>query len=488
MSNVLLIASAAALAMLVVHCWKLRAWNVTRAFFLAAVAFGFVRGNVVWLLFTNLREGVAADRPFVCPDARLAVGRAYLIEAVGWAFALYLAWTVSEFLLRRLDGKRDDGKGDSPPNSARGTVPFSSRIFMVAGLSALFMLAICYAMETTAVRVGWWRWELPTRTDLFGNVNSFAMTAWFSVVPDFLLPFLVIVCTPFRDRRWYIRWAWTLCFVPHGLIILLLGWRAWAHVATIALAFGILALMLFSRLGYVLGEVRNEKGGPLVRALPAVALAIFFAVVVGANLFGGGGLAEILTAAPLLMMCVLAWKRVPALAVAAMSVAAVVTGWVWTPMGARALWALVPVTVFGMLWLMDRLGDPAWMRLALSAVAVTVAACVVVANVSDHRRAERYAAAWEAGDRYALAGDEESAVESWSSAESLRPRDTINLYCAIPPARLSGGPASPRALRIRTRLIVSELDEVLLRDPSWPLPLHDLTRARALLDLSASTD
>ncbi len=447
MNELLPIGSTVALVLLVVHSWKTRGRAVTLAFFGLGILYGLLRENAIWLLMRVLTASAADIKPYLPQGGILPeIGHANLQVSVGWVFSMYLAWTISELILRRITSR-----------------PSGARVFMIAGLSALFMETICYCMETTAVAVGWWYWDLPTRSVLFGNVSPLGMEGWFTVVPDFLLPFLVIACSEARSR-W--KWLWALAFPlhigGHMMIRWVPGFMAIYHVLELL----VVAPMMLSTLRMAKGEI-SAAASRVARALPAVALAIFFGVVTFANAVGVGGPGLFMTEVPMLMLCLLAWSRLPAWGVLAASAAAV-AGWLW--IGPRALWALVPATAYGFLRLLDRLREPLWLRCVPPATVVALAALSMWLRAQDVDRAHRYMEAWREGDRLTFEGKVEEAADAYRLADSLRPRDVANGHPAvvamaeIPDNDLE---LSLRVYEYRIPRIVREFEDLVRRDPEY---------------------
>ena len=468
--NILLVSSTIALAMLVAHSWRTRGRRVTIAFFLAATAFGFLRGNAIWLLSKFLGGTDEALMPYLPQGGFLPdMGHVSIQVALGWVFAMYLAWTVSELILGRLPR-------------------FAGRVFMIAGLASLFMLTICYAMETTAVAVGWWYWTLSTRTALFGNVNVWAMEGWFSVIPDFLIPFLVIVCSESRSKR---RWLWLLAFPLH--ILGHLAWKWFPHAILVYNAMELLVVLLamFSVFRTSRGGISEPPAGrtSVPHLLGGVALVIFFGVVAVANVFGKVGIAGQLTIVPMMLSCILAWRRVPAWVVLVLSLVGL-AGWHW--IGARALYALVPPAALGLLRLLELLREPLWLRLVLPLATVVLTAWAVLVNDADRDRAVRYMRTWIEGDQLAIAGKHEQATEAYRRADALRPHDSALFY------RVLEGMTQTDAVDVRQgsllfewRLdrVVKELEEVVRRDPERAEPRKTLARFHLLRgDLSSATE
>ena len=456
MNQLLLVGSTIALALLVIHSWKTRGRRITLVFFISGVLYGLLREHALWLLMRHLTGGASGVKPYIPQGGMLPeIGHAHVQVAVGWVFSMYLAWTVSELILRRI------------PRLA-------GRVFMIAGLSGLFMLAICYCMETTAVAVGWWYWDLPTRSVLFGNVPTLGMEGWFSVVPDFLLPFLVIVCADARGK--YLKWLWVLAFPLHILGHMAYTLWDYAYVVYHVLELLVVVPMMFSRLRMTRGEMQTPSGagGKFAAALPAVALAIFFGVVTAAALLRGHGGEVLMTQIPMLMLCLMAWSRLPAGAVLGLSVVTL-GGWLW--IGPRALWALVPTAAYGFLKLLARRNEPLGLRLVLPASVIALAALSGVLNERDDARMLDYMKTWREGDRLFFEGKTEGAAEAYRQADLLRPRDIVNFHRAtksmteIPPGNVR---TSAPIFQYRMNRLVRELEELVRRDPEFYPPHRDL--------------
>ena len=460
MNPLLLVGSTVALALLIVHSWRTRGRAVTLAFFISATAFGMVRGNAIYYLCKLLSENSAAAlQPYVSEGGIIPpIGHESVQVAVGWVFALYLAWTISELILKRLPR-------------------FAGRVFMITGLASLFMLAVCYVMETTAVAAVWWYWwALPLHTTLFGSVNVPAMEGWFSVVPDFLIPFLVIVCS--ATQRTWLKWLWLLAFPLHLLGHLMYRWVPYAYLTYNAMELLVVTLMMFSGLRMGRGEIHESDGDRASGAILAAALAIFFGVVTLANVPDGigAGPEKILTVLPMLMLCLLAWRRLPVAVVTGVSLVGC-AGWIW--MGPRALWTLAPVAAFAFLVLLDRLREARWLRLAPPVATVALAATCAFLFETDKGRGPLYLEAWVRGDAATFAGAPEDAVAAYDLADRRRPYDLMGFYLAIR-AMMEIDPQDPRAasllFQVRIPRITRELEEVVRRDPEWVLPRQDLAR------------
>src|SRR5512136_1112007 len=95
-SMMLGVGSAVSLVLLIAHSWRTRGRLVTLSFFGIGLLFGLLRCNTVWLIMQTL-GGPRALKPYLPQgDVLPEIGHASIQVAVGWVFALYLAWTISE--------------------------------------------------------------------------------------------------------------------------------------------------------------------------------------------------------------------------------------------------------------------------------------------------------------------------------------------------------------------------------------------------------
>ncbi len=465
MTALLFISSSVALALLVVHSWRTRGRFVTLAFFISAVLFGMLRGNVVWLTGWVI-YGPEARVPYVISEGLIpSLGHESAQAAVGWAFALYLAWTVSELVLRRLP-------------------LFAGRVFMIAGLASLFMAAICYCMETTAVSTGWWHWTLPATSALFGHTNVASMEGWFSLVPCFFTPFLVIVCSrspgdnpPDGLKKTVpssLRWLWLAVYPMYALGHGIYALTPWGYPIYIALELLLVGLMMFSPLRMARGEIDPKADAGFASFLPGAALAIFFAMLIAGNIAGGAGMSGQMTLLPMLMLCLLAWPRASVPAVLTLSVAAAVLGWIWA--GPRAMWALVPAGAFLFLLLLERRREPAWLRAVPLATVVALAAVAIALNIADLSRRSAYYQTWWLEDALEARGRTSEAAAAWERVERSRPCDLMAQYiAAVRMATFDGlDPHSEAVLKRRLPHAIAELEDVVNRDPLWVEPRQDL--------------
>jgi len=175
------------------HCIRKRGWRFTLGFFLSAILFGIIRGNVVGLI--SLSYGIG--RPYTFAGGAFRLGYTSLVEPFGWAFALYGSWFLAEAILSKLRVWRGE-------------------VLPVAFVTTLLMGAFSYAVEAAATPMGWWHWEIIEIRDLFFYaVPVVGIMDWASVGLDFFLPFLLVQVPAVKRSRW--RFALGLIFTVHML-------------------------------------------------------------------------------------------------------------------------------------------------------------------------------------------------------------------------------------------------------------------------------
>jgi len=155
---------------LIVHSLKFRGRRDTLYFFIAAALFGIIRGNVIWWITAVHFQG---KFPYVFQNRVMGVYHDSFTADAGWIVCTYLG----VFLAWRI--------ADRIP-WARG------RVFALVSLSCLFNVGLAYAVESTAITMGWWEWTISTKSAVLRDVPLAGIEAWFSIGIDFLLPYLLI--------------------------------------------------------------------------------------------------------------------------------------------------------------------------------------------------------------------------------------------------------------------------------------------------------
>jgi hypothetical protein len=321
------------LGLLAVHSARSLPRARAAAFWASAAAYGIARGIALrWVTETGLQ----ASFPYRIHRPLLTVFGVSLQEVAGWMIVLYLGWWLGFRL--------------------------SQALFHQVAWACLFLGAVSWAVETTAVAAGWWHWTVPLSGGLLGAVPWIGLVDWFFVGTDFLLPFLALSAPSLRGRsaRFLSLLLFPLHFASHLAVEPLSG------------AFPVPGLHLchWALLGLLLWlAARSKAVDPAFSGngwLPVAGLAILLvdAALVPAVLLGRPGLA--VAVVPVAVVALLSlgprWGRGaglvgalggfwnPSLWLAAVPVlAAAVLGWErrhprWSP---RILIGLLLLTAFG---------------------------------------------------------------------------------------------------------------------------------------------
>jgi tetratricopeptide (TPR) repeat protein len=188
----LTVPSLAVLALLLWHSARTLPRRRATSFWAGIAVYGFIRAlSVRWIT----EKGLGASVPYEIRDPLFPVLGVAPQEVVGWAIVAYLGW----WLGYRFAAAR-----------ARGGRP---RLFPQVAWACLFLGAISWAVEATAVAAGWWRWTLTASNSLFLGVPFIGIVDWFFVGVDFLLPFVVITAPAFAGRP--ARFLTLLAFPVH---------------------------------------------------------------------------------------------------------------------------------------------------------------------------------------------------------------------------------------------------------------------------------
>lgn len=167
---ILVLPALAVVLGLVVHSLKFRGRRETLAFFLAAAVFGILRGNIIWWITTVHFQG---KFPYIFQRHLLGVYHDSFTADAGWILCLYLG----TFLAWRITERAEALRG---------------KAFPLISLACLFHACLSYAVESTAITMGWWQWTLSTKSTVLRDVPTTGIWAWFSVGFDFLVPYVLI--------------------------------------------------------------------------------------------------------------------------------------------------------------------------------------------------------------------------------------------------------------------------------------------------------
>lgn len=419
---ILILPAAAVVAGLVLHSLRFRGGRETLYFFLAATAFGIARGNVIWWITTVHYGG---KFPYIFQKQLLGVYRDSLTADAGWIICLYVGSYMAFLITSRL------------PH-------MSGKLFPMVSIACLFNVCLSYAVEATAMTMGWWQWNLSTQSSILSDVPMVGIVAWFSVGFDFLIPYYIIRHYR-RPGQW---WPFlTLLVFPLHMGTHLFGDRV-SHLLPITpyniwhwlMLLAALSLPFLSRIKMrrpwlpSRAAPSQARGGRVPRfysLLPALGLGVVVAVLLISDLGITGDPRLLITKVPLALYAMLAVSSIKPLWVLAASVILAVAG------GAL----LVPPAV-GPLFYMALWGAGIWRRipwLKLVYILVPIVLTVVYYNwsVSRDEVDRRYASLIHRGEGLAKEGKIEDAIEVLSGAADLKPNslpayeDLMVLYSKV---------------------------------------------------------
>src|SRR5688572_21141936 len=266
MRLLLTVPTVAVLVLLVFHSARTLPRRRVIRFWTSVIVYSFVRSlGVKWVT----EKGLGAAVPYQIRDPLFPVMGVPPQEIAGWAIVAYLGWWMGH----RFAGARGDGE---------------PRLFPQIAWACLFLGAISWAVEATAVAAGWWRWTLTAGHPLLLGVPFIGIVDWFFVGVDFLLPFLVLTAPALAGRP--ARFLTLLAFPMHFGAHLFVGRIApavpipvfhLAHWALLALVVG-LALRSEAR-DAAFDAAADQRHGWLAMA----GLAVVLLDVIGMDLFLG---------------------------------------------------------------------------------------------------------------------------------------------------------------------------------------------------------
>lgn len=148
------------------------------AFFIALLKEGPIRINGIWT------KNPAMPYEFLEGHSSIVVNTFLVI--FGWIFTFCLGWYIADKISQRLgSGKR--------------------YIFSVLLLIGLVTASIGYAVEATAIGIGWWRWTMEDlrMAKFLVGVPFISIITWMHFPTQYLFaPYFLINCSKFRKASW----------------------------------------------------------------------------------------------------------------------------------------------------------------------------------------------------------------------------------------------------------------------------------------------
>jgi hypothetical protein len=321
---ILAIPAALVVAGLVVHSWKTRGARDTAFFFSFALLFGILRGNTIWWITTVHFPG---DFPYIFKNKLIGVFHDSLVADMGWILCLYVGSYLSLCVLERIPA-------------------LQGRLFPMVTLACLFNATLSYAVESTAIEMGWWGWNLGVHSEVLRDVPMAGIIAWFSVGFDFLVPYLLVRHYR-RPGEWW-PWLALLIFPLHMLthlsntrvsdVLPIVPYNIWHWGMVLATMFLPFAVKLRLRrpwldAAYLPGAPPSAPAGQnapavgiFVRNLPMIGIGVVLSVLFVSDLLIVRSPELAATKAALVYFVLLAIPQIPAWSVLGVAVLAAIMG------------------------------------------------------------------------------------------------------------------------------------------------------------------
>jgi tetratricopeptide repeat protein len=301
---ILVIPAFLVLVGLIVHSRKYRGKRDTLFFFITAALFGIARGNILWWITAVHFQG---KFPYIFQHRFLGVFHDSLIADAGWIVTTYIGLFLAQRIVERIPAVCD-------------------RVFPLVSLTCLFIVCLSYAVESTAITMGWWQWTISTKSKVLRDVPLAGIEGWCSVGLDFLLPYLLIR----HVRRPGVRWPYlSLLIFPVHMCAHLFPSRVGAllpitpfdiYYWIMFLAILVLPFVSDLRLARpffpdrAFGRDRTGApipGGGFGRSLPVLGLAVVVAVLLVCDLGIHHNLSLLMAKIPLGLYALLAVPALP---------------------------------------------------------------------------------------------------------------------------------------------------------------------------------
>ncbi len=316
--------SSTGLILLIIHSYYKRGFRLTFNFFLLSFIAG-MRKEAGTFLGTPISK-MKYPTPFVHPhDYPLVFS--VVNTTVGWMLAFYLSWCIAEKITAKLPY-------------------FKGKILPTLFFSGLVVAALSYAIEATAINIGWWKWVFFDKhfSDYFvGGVHLFALSAWFYFAVHFLAPFLLIECSNFRKADW--KCLFFLIPFLRTCTMIFLGSDLPRMLYEFIFFILLTALMISNPLDFNYPEfqariIKRRFIVKLIRAFPLIVSLLILLVLIYVDLVKVGDGSLLISLLPLILLIMLSLRLLSPWFVA-LSIAILVLVF-----GKVAIPALIPVLVF----------------------------------------------------------------------------------------------------------------------------------------------
>jgi hypothetical protein len=296
------------------------------------------------------------------------------------------------------------------------------KLFPMMAFACLFNACLSYAVEATAMTMGWWSWNLSTKSSILSDVPMVGIVAWFSVGFDFLIPYYLI-----RHYRKPGQW-WpflTLLIFPVHMGMHLFGERVsdllpmtpynawhWAMVLVV-MCLPFLSKIRMRRPWMAPEEETGRRWGRT--ALPAIGLSVVVAVLLISDLGITRDTSLLITKLPLFAFALTALLPTsPLWILAAAAALAAAGGKLFVPP------ALPPLFYLAMKGVIAWRSRP-WLKAVYVLVPLALTGIYYDWSSDRHQVDKQYGVHVTSGVRLAGEGRIDEAIEELNRAAGLKP-------------------------------------------------------------------
>jgi len=162
---------SAGIILLITHSYFKRGLPLTLNFFLFAFMLTFTKGGTHIFKFVDLIE----EKPGPAVIFHAAV------SSLIWMLAFYLSWCIAEKIVERSERLR-------------------ARVFPTLLFSGLVIACLAYAIEATAINVGWWGRAVEGEGIFLLPLDIIFQWLCFSIY--FMAAYFLIACSEYKNKEW----------------------------------------------------------------------------------------------------------------------------------------------------------------------------------------------------------------------------------------------------------------------------------------------
>jgi hypothetical protein len=307
----------------IVHSYFSRGFRLTFNFFFFAFLVAIIKEGPMMI------NGILVKNPTM-PYEFLTKNTSVMIETmlaiVGWVFTIYLGWYIANRIAQRLG-------------------VWENRIFPVVFISGLVTASVGYAVEATAIGIGWWQWtieDIRLAGFLAGGVPLIVFETWTHFPTQYLLmPYSIIECSRFKRASW--KGIFFLIPFVHSVSTQFrpeLIRTSIEHIALIILfILAVISPLRFEYSGVRRPSLRWNLNLKLLESLPMLIIMMLVLILVFLDLIKIHNAQLLISLLPVIFFILLAIKRIPLLWIVFFALLCPLI------LNRQALVAVVPVTV-----------------------------------------------------------------------------------------------------------------------------------------------